>query len=81
MATAKFNGKTYDVRETGKTIHSPSKTLHDYKGEPYETGDHSWQQKGLYDPETGERVATLNAAEDKIYSGGGKSIGGVKVKD
>lgn len=77
--SAKYNGKTYEVKPTGRTIHKPAKSYYDFNGYYTEKKSESRKQLGMYD-EHGNLYATVSE-NGEIFNGPGKSIGSTKIKE
>jgi hypothetical protein len=76
--TAKWQGKTYEVKPTGNTRTSKAKSYTDLNGYDIDKPSHTSKQLGMYD-DSGHQIATVNGA-GHIFQGGGKPVGSTKIK-
>jgi hypothetical protein len=77
--TAKWQGKTYEVKSTGKVRYSKAKSYTDFNGYDTDKPAFKTEQLGMYD-EHGYKVATVNEA-GHIFQGCGKPVGSTKIKN
>lgn len=70
MKTAKLNGKVYEVKETGKTIHTKAKSYTDLNGYEIDKQPTSREQLGMY--EDGKLVHTIASDGKSIFHNGSK---------
>lgn len=78
MKTAKFYGKTYEVKPTGNKTHKSAKSFTDFNGYETDRPSSTTHQMGMYD-DNGNKFATIS--NDGKVRDGNTVLGSASIKE